>query len=172
MGSKLSVDQMLQQLEARVAYHRERQAFHAQQEAHHHEQSTGHAAELAAATERLEAFRAAAEAADELLARSQTGAARPAADADEDLGKGRPLSRMIARVLEDKAPDEIFAPKAVAKEVNQRWGAKLRRRADPRTVAATLRRWAVSGRIHRAREGRAYHESLYVKKRPAAGGGS
>jgi hypothetical protein len=75
---------------------------------------------------------------------------------------------MIARVLKDKAPDEIFGPIAVTNEINKRWGAKLRRKPDPRTVAATLRRWAVAGRIHRTREGRAHYESLYVRQAPAS----
>jgi hypothetical protein len=169
MGSKLSVDQILEQLQAKVAHHAERRAFHAQQEAFHHDQAAVHGTELAAATERLEAFRAAAEAAGELLERSQAATVRPAdKDADEDLGKGRKLSRLIARVLESKRPDEVFGPAAVTDEINERWGSKLRRKADPRNVAATLRRWAISGRIHRTKAGRAYHESLYVKEKPAA----
>jgi uncharacterized protein DUF3253 len=173
MGSNLSIAQMLAQLETKVTHHRERQAFHAQQEAHHHEQATHHAAELATAVERCEAFRAASEAAGELLERSGAGAAPPAAakEEDQDLGKGRPLSRMIARVLEGKKPDETFGPREVTKEINQRWGSKLRRRVDPRTVSATLRRWAARGRIHCTRKGRAYHEAQYLKKAPTAKAG-
>lgn len=127
---------------------------------------------MAATIERFEAFSVAAAAAGELLDRARPGAPPQAAkDTDEDLGKGRPLSRMIARVLEDKRPDEVFGPSGVTHEINKRWGPKLRRKPDPRTVAATLRRWAVAGRIHRTREGRAHYESLYVKKAPAAGPG-
>jgi len=168
MGSKLSVDQILEQLQAKVALHAERQAFHAQQEVFHRDQAGAHGAELAAAAERLEAFRAAAEAAGELLERSRAAAVQQDPDADGDFGKGRKLSRMIARVLEGKKPDEVFGPTAVTDEINRRWGSKLRRKADPRNVSATLRRWAISGRIHRGRAGRAYHESLYVKERPEA----
>jgi hypothetical protein len=168
MGSKLSVDQILEQLQAKVARHAERQAFHAQQEALHRDQGAVHAAELAAATERLEAFRAAAEAAGEMLERSHAAAVHQDQEAEEDFGKGRKLSRMIARVLEGKKPDEVFGPTAVTDEINRRWGSKLRRKADPRNVAATLRRWAISGRIHCGRAGRAYHESLYVKETPPA----
>ena len=172
MGSKLSIDQMLEQLETKVAHHRERQAFHAQQEVFHREQTALHAADLETAIERLEAFRVASEAAGELLDRSGAAAAPQAVkDAEADLGKGRPLSAMIARVIEAKAADEVFGPSGVTKEIHERWGAKLRRKADPRTVAATLRRWAAAGRIHQTREGRAYYESLYVKKAPAEKGG-
>lgn len=113
--------------------------------------------------ESFEAFRTAAANADELLAR--LGRVATAADADEDLGPGRPLSRMIARVVEDKAPGETFGPKTVTLEIRKRWGAKLRTKVDPRNVAATLRRWALRGRIQRTREGRARYESLYVKKK-------
>ena len=78
---------------------------------------------------------------------------------------------MITRVLDGKAPDEAFGPSTVTKEINRRWGAKLRRKVNKRTVAATLRRWALRGRIHRTREGRAHHEALYVKRAPAAAKG-
>ena len=173
MSSNLSISQMLAQLETKIAHHRERQAFHAQQETFHREQAALHAAELATSIERFEAFSAAAAAAGELLDRSRPGSPPPPArDDNEDLGKGRPLSRMIARVLEDKRPNEVFGPSAVTAEINRRWGAKLRRRPDPRSVAATLRRWAVAGRIHRTREGRAHYESLYVKRKPAPAAGS
>ncbi len=169
MGSRLSLEQMLQQLEAKIALHKERQAFHAQQETHHREQAAVHAAELSAATERYEALRAAVTAADELLEHSQPAAPQQASrPADEDLGRGRPIGRMIARVVEDIGPEEIFGPTAVTREIHKRWGAKLRRKVDPRTVAATLRRWALYGRIHQTRKGKAYRESLYVKKAPAA----
>ncbi len=170
MASNLSIDQMLAQLQTKIAHHQERQVFHAKQEAFHRDQGALHAAELAMSLERFEAFSAAAAAAGELLDRTRPGSPPQAAkDADEDLGKGRPLSRMIARVLEDKKPDEVFGPAAVTAEINKRWGSKLRRRPDPRSVAATLRRWAVAGRIHRTREGRAHYESLYVKKAPGIG---
>jgi hypothetical protein len=162
MSSSLSIDQMLLQLEARVAHLRERQAFHAKQEAFHREKAGGYSAELATAAERLEAFRAAAADAGELLAR--LGRVPTASDADDDFGPGRPLSPMIARVVEGKAAGEAFGPKAVAQEIQKRWGAKLRAKVDPRSVAATLRRWALRGRIERTREGRGRRESLYVKR--------
>lgn len=70
---------------------------------------------------------------------------------------------MVAKVLEGKAPDAVFGATAVTQEIEHRWGAKLRRRPDPRSVAAALRRWAAAGRLHQVREGRAYSESLYRK---------
>lgn len=77
---------------------------------------------------------------------------------------------MVTRVVEGKSPDETFGARAVTREIQKRWGAKLRRHPDARSVAALLRRWALTGRIHQVREGRAHHESLYRKGRPGGAG--
>lgn len=170
MGSNLSIAQMLAQLETKIAYHRTQQASHAQQETVHREQKALHEAELQATLERFEAFRAAAEAAGELLDRDPSVAApRAAQDSDPDLRKGRPLARMMSHLLEGKAPDEVFGATSMVKEIHERWGAKLRRRVSPRSASATLRRWAAAGRIHIIREGRTNYESLYTKELPPAG---
>jgi hypothetical protein len=71
---------------------------------------------------------------------------------------------LIARVVEDKAPDELFGANAVTEEIQQRWGGKLRRKVSPRSVSSTLRRWAAAGYIHRARDGRSHQEALYVRR--------
>jgi len=165
MSLNLSIAQMLANLETKVALHRERKQFHAEQEAIHREQTAIHAAELDNALARLEAFRSAAEAAGELLEHAKLAAAPPSLPdlGDADLIRKRSLSRMVARVLEGLSPDQTFGAKTVTREIQERWGAKLRRRPDPRSVAATLRRWALAGRIHQVREGRSYYESLYRK---------
>ena len=165
MGT-MSVDQIVAQLETKIARHKERQAFHAENEAFHREQAALHGAELESAIALLQAFRDSSTAAEEMIVRSRLAAAED--DAEMDVNKGRALSRMIRRVLDGRAPDESFGPTAVTREINRRWGAKMRRKVNKRTVAATLRRWAVRGRIHRTREGRAHHETLYVKRAPAA----
>ena len=165
MTLNLSIGQMLAELETKVAHHRERKDFHAAQEALHREQTVLHETELDKALARLEAFRSAAEAAGELLDQARL-AARPSPRPDLDPGdliRKRSLSRMVARVVEDLPPDQTFGARAVTREIQERWGAKLRRRPDPRSVAATLRRWAASGRIHQVREGRSYYEGLYRK---------
>jgi hypothetical protein len=74
------------------------------------------------------------------------------------------LSRLIAHVLEDKAPDEPFGASAVTEEIHQHWGGKLRRKVNPRSVSSALRRWAAAGHLHRTRDGRSHRETLYVKK--------
>lgn len=164
MTLNLSIAQMLAKLEAKVAHHREKKAFHAEQEAHHRDQTAIHATALETALAHLDAFKAASLSAGELLERDESSA-KPAAEAEEEMnlrGK-RSLSRMVAKVLDGKAPAEVFGATAVTEEIERRWGAKLRRRPDPRSVAAALRRWAMAGRLHQVREGRAYYESLYRK---------
>ena len=163
MASKLSIEQMLAHLEEKVAHHRERQAFHAEQEALHHDQAALHSTGLNDALSRLEAFRAASLSAEEILERDKVPT-RPAPEPREaDFLKKRPLSRMVEKVLEGRPDDQTFGARSITREIQERWGAKLRRRPDPRTVAATLRRWAASGKIHQVREGRSYYESLYRK---------
>ncbi|HEX7180683.1 MAG TPA: hypothetical protein VF756_02485 [Thermoanaerobaculia bacterium] len=168
MSSNLSIAQMQAQLEARVAHHRDQEAVHAQQEVFHREQKAFHAAELQTAIERLESFQAAAAAAGEFVTRQS--AATPAAGSDDGFvpGPNTGLSPLIAHVLQSKAPDETFGAADLAREITRRWGSKLRRRVDARSVAATLRRWAAAGRIHLVREGKAYAESLYTRGKPSS----
>lgn len=165
MALNLSIAQMLAKLEAKVAHHQERKAFHAEQETLHREQTAAHAAELETALAHLEAFRSASLSAGELLERDGS-LSKPSAQAEPEADfKGkRSLSQMVAKVLEGRPADETFGASSVTREIEQRWGAKLRRRPDPRSVAATLRRWAAAGRLHQVREGRAYYESLYRKE--------
>jgi len=165
MPLNLSIAQMLANLETKVALHRERKHFHAEQEAIHREQTALHTAELDNALARLEAFRSAAEAAGELLDHAKLVALPPEQpDLDDaDLIRKRSLSRMVARVVEGMPADQTFGARSVTREIQERWGAKLRRRPDPRSVAAALRRWALAGRIHQVRAGRSYYESLYRK---------
>jgi hypothetical protein len=163
VSRQLSVARILGQLEERIEHHERQQAFHTQQEAFHQEQKARHAAELAAARESYESFRAAADSAGELVARPLEEAA---VDDSIPSGKRAVLSRLIARVVATKGPVEPFGANAVAREVEERWGNRLKRRVDPRSVAAQLRRMARTGRIHQLRAGRAFHEALYSHTPP------
>jgi len=164
MALNLSIGQMLAKLEAKVAHHREKKAFHAEQEILHRDQTAIHAAALETALAHLEAFKTASLSAGELLEKDEA-LAKPAAEAEEEINlrAKRALSHMVAKVLEGKAADAVFGATVVTQEIEQRWGAKLRRRPDPRSVGAALRRGAAAGRLHEVREGRAYHEALYRK---------
>ena len=165
MSLNLSIIQMLAQLEARVAHHQKQQTLHVEQEAFHRDKAAFHTAELEAAQTHLEAFRVASVAAGELLERDKSVAPPPARpDGDLDVNRKRSLNRMVARILEDLSPDETFGATSVTRAIQERWGAKLRRRPDPRSVATTLRRWALDRRIDQVREGRAHHEGLYRKR--------
>lgn len=166
MSMDLSLSQMIAKLEGKVALHQEGQRFHSEQEALHREKAAQHAVELEAAQAHLAALRAAAESAGEILGRD----ASPSAQEDAlDVSQKRSLSRMVAQVVESKSPDETFGAHAVTQEVEKRWGGKLRSAPDSRNVAALLRRWAQSGRLHQVREGRAHHEALFRKNRPGGG---
>lgn len=68
-----------------------------------------------------------------------------------------------ACVIATKPPGETFGGASIAREVNQRYGKRLRRPAQARTVATALRRMAAAGRIRQVREGRARYEALYTR---------
>jgi hypothetical protein len=162
----LDLAQMLAQLEAKATHNREQQALHAEREAFHRDKAAHHTSELEAALASLEALRTAVETAGELLGRDRSALIAAASDDELDVRRKRSLSRMVARVIEGLGPDETFGATSVTRSIEERWGAKLRRRPDPRSVAASLRRWAAAGRLHQVREGRAHHEALYRKRPP------
>ena len=108
---------------------------------------------------------AASAAAGELLVRDRSAAApEPARSDDIDVRRRKALSRMMARVVEELPADAVFGTSKVTRAIRERWGAKLRRQPDPRSVATTLRRWSQAGRLVRVREGRAHSEGLFRKK--------
>jgi hypothetical protein len=160
MSRELPVASILKELQARIGHHQGREAFHAEQVAFHQQQRERHAAELQTARERFEAFQAAADAAGELVARPRE---EKAVDDSIPAGKGAVLSKLAARVVAAKGPLERFGAKDVTREIRERYGARLDRKIDSRTIAAKLRRMARAGKIHLVREGRALYEALYTK---------
>jgi hypothetical protein len=111
---------------------------------------------------RLEAFRtAAAEALD--------FADRPGQDLKQkDLGSAsRPkLGRMVTLLLQDKGASEPFGPVGLAREVNERFGERLRRPVTVPQISIVLRRLQSQRKIHQVRRGRPHWEALYVKEAP------
>ena len=91
-------------------------------------------------------------------------ASPPPLTEDLDVGNWRWLSKLMSRVIERKAPDEVFGASSLIQEIQKHWGPKLRHRIQPRSVSATLRRWAANGQIRLVRDGRSYYESLYTKR--------
>ncbi len=167
MGSKLSVEEVLANLEARVAllrekeaHHRDREAFHVQRQDHHREQRALHAAELEKALQDLEVFRTVA----------TSAAARTSVEPKtmELPPPGRKqIGRMIMRVAESPDLQEPFGPTDVAEETRRRFAAQLSRPVSSRTASDVLRRMLAEGRLELFRKGTAKREALY--KRPAAG---
>ena len=162
MGSKLSVEEVLVNLEKRAVSLREQEGFHARQEAHHREQRDLCAAELEKVQQSLEAFRAVAATAVE-LAKPVTQAVSAERAKEEDLPPpGRLMvGRLIERIIEDSDLEEPFGPTAVAEEVNRRFGRRLREPVGPRTASDVLRRLLNEGQIQLVRKGKAFYEALY-----------
>ncbi|HEV8577630.1 MAG TPA: hypothetical protein VGX68_01000 [Thermoanaerobaculia bacterium] len=171
MTARLSVEELLGNLEQRAAHHREREAFHAQQEAHHREQRTGHAAELEKISQTLEAFRTAAAAAIDLgrpLPLESPPA--PAIDASRLPSPGRLMvGRLITLAVESADLKEPFGPAAVAAETSRLFADRLEKPVGSRTASDALRRMLAQGEIQLVRKGTANREALY-KRKPRRGG--
>lgn len=162
MGVELSLQQILANLEARIAFHREREAAAAAQEAVFREQRTTHAAELEALTRNLEALKAATATAVELASRP-TPYAPPLSGPDPDAGRRLKLPRMVERTLEGMPAGQPFGTSTVTAELNRRYQERLRRPVAARLVSIVLRRMLDAGRLRSVREGWPHHEALYAR---------
>jgi len=164
MSSKMSVAEIVTNLEKRLAFHREQAAFHKEQQAMHREQHEVHEAEAGKVAAHLESFRAVASTAAELAAPLPG----PPLPEEPDLGP-RPLtSHLITRVVKSQPDGEPFGATQIAAEVNRRYAGKLRRPVDGRLASVTLRRLHHDGQLHLVREGKPFHEALYSRgRRPA-----
>lgn len=162
MSSELSVAEILANLEAQIALHREREAFHAEQKVHHQEEQARHAAELEALSGHYETFKAAAAGVQPVI-RIEKPAPSPS-ERDGDLGDRPKVSRALARVVESWPEGDAFGPSAVAAEVNRRFAGKLRQRVDTRAASVYLRRRREDGSLESVREGRPLHEALYRRR--------
>jgi hypothetical protein len=159
MSTKLSVAEILANLEKKLAFHREQEAFHIQQEEHHREQRAVHTAEIENVAQHLEAFKAVALPAAELA----TPPPAPPPLEETDLGPRPLLSKLITRVAISWPSGEPMTPSSVAAEVNRRYPTKLKRRVDARLASVTLRRLRDTGQLHLVREGKAHHEAVYSR---------
>jgi multidrug efflux pump subunit AcrA (membrane-fusion protein) len=162
MSAELSLQQILASLEARIAFHREREAAAARQDEVFRKQRAAHAAELEALTRNLEALKAATATAVELASRP-TPANAPFLGPDPDAGRRLKLPKMVARVLEAMPAGEPFGTTAVTAEINRRYRERLRRPVPARLVSIVLRRMLDAGSLRSLREGRPHHEALYAK---------
>jgi hypothetical protein len=159
MSLKMSLGEIIANLEAQIVSLRERVASHAKEEEHHRAQRALLEAELQTVSERCEALKAAASPAAELVRTAEAPIVLP----ETASGKAPTLARMVFQILEARQDGEPFGLKDVTSEVNRRFRAVLGRPADPRSVSAILRRLLGKRRIHLVREGRPFHEALYAK---------
>ena len=162
MSLNLSVAQLLANLERRIAFHRDKTALHARQVEHHQEQHALHQAELEKVTEHYEALKALSGAIGDLV--RPPGLSFPEGDAD--LGPRPMVSKLALRVVQGKPDGETFGAAQVTAEINARFRDRLRKPADPRTVAAALRRLCDRRGIRLVRKGKAFHGALYTKGAP------
>ena len=164
MSAKISVAEVLETLETRAAFHREREALHARQEEEHRDERARHAAELAKVLHHLEAFRAASVSAVELAQQPLAPAPEaPAPRVNSPVTGKLMVSRAIRAVFESWKEGEPFGASPVAAEVNRRFADRLRRPVGPRAASDVLRRMSRARQIHQVRPGKALAEALYVR---------
>jgi len=168
MSLKLSLGEIIANLEARIVFHRDQAALHTKQEEHHREERTLHEAELQKVTEHCEALKAVAGPAAELALPTSPGVAPPPARPEAAPGPPPNLSALILQLLKAHPDGEPFGQTSMAAAIRQRFrdaGQPL----DPRSVSAALRRLLAKRQIHVVREGRPCHEALYAKGAGAGG---
>ena len=162
MNPRLSIAQVLSDLESQIATHEERASFHIGQETFHRSQRELHESELARLRQRYEGFKTAAQAAGEEVGR---GAALRPAPEDSEESQRSTLSKLVARLIGQKGEGEQFGPTALAREINERHAKRLRNPARARSVSVALRRLLADGDVRLVEEGRAFHEAVYVRGR-------
>jgi hypothetical protein len=160
VSSKLSIAEVLGDLEAQIADLEKQDAFHAEREMFHREQRTGCAEKLAKIREKYEAFRSAASAVGDVVRKR---ASAPPSSVLEDSGVRTAVSKLAAQVVAGKREDERFTASALAEELNRRFPKSLRRPAASRAVAMALRRLLDNGEVREVEEGKPFHEAVYAK---------
>jgi len=165
MSSNLPVAEMIARLETKIALHREREELHAREEAVHAQQRALHGAEHHKAVEQLEALKAVTAAVAELIADVRPAPRLGSVALPEKVtrGKGHWIADLLERVIETKAPGEVFGATSLIAEIQGFWGSQLRQGIDSRSAAATLRRWADYGLLDVVRKGTSHREGLYTK---------
>ena len=160
MNPNLSIAQVLADLAAQIGSHEERETFHTGQEAFHRSQRELHQGELARLRQRYEGFKTAAQAAGEEV--RQGVSFLPAQD-DAEANRRSTLSKLVARLIEQKGEAEQFGPTVLAQEINDRHAKRLRKPARARSISVALRRLLADGRVRLVEEGRAFHEAVYTR---------
>ena len=163
MDTNVSIAQVLSEMESQIAHHEGQEVFHAQQEVFHRDQRALHAETLAKVRERYEALRSAVTAAGEVVQLRSAAASVAELVFPDD----RPitLTKLTARLIASKGPDETFTPSGVAQELNQRFPAKLRHPVNGRDLSVSLRRLLGQGHLRLVKKGGAVHEAVYGRRK-------
>lgn len=159
----LSVAQILSDLETQIAHFEDQAASHGRQEAFHRAEQTRCEEEAARLRERYEAFKAASEAAGEVVQRPMPAALHEKTPEAADDGSTKSTATLISWVVEWMPMGESFGPTAVTEQIGARCAKWLRRPVNVRSVSVGLSRMAAEGRIKLVRGGRAHHEALYER---------
>jgi hypothetical protein len=164
MSTNLSIQDVLASLEAKVAHLTQQVDLHTRQEAFHKEQREQSAVELEPGLAAPGGVPADGGRRDRDCRRG--AAAGRASDDGPNLGGKPMLSRLVSAVIADKRGDEPFNATQLAQEIDRRYGKKLGRRVEPRSVASQLRRLLQRGKIHQSQKGQAYREAVFTRERP------
>ena len=150
----MTVRQLLEVMESRMAHHRERESYHAGQEAVHREERARHAAELEKVAAHYESLRQSLGTIEGL-----------AADRAPDLERGgRPsLTRLVQQAVAELEPDRAFTASEMAAEVDRRFGDRLKKPARRNLVGVALRRLHERGLLRLVSKGRSHTEAVYAR---------
>jgi len=164
-SGRMNVADMIARLETKIAFHKEHEEAHAREEAAHAEQRALHGAEHRKSAEQLAALQAVSASVTELIANVKPASRLGSAALPEKVerGKGHWIAPLLELVIEEKEPGEAFGATSLIAEIEGLWGSRLRREIDPRSAAATLRRWAAEGLLDVVRKGTSHREGLYAK---------
>ena len=165
MSSKLSIAEVLVDLEAQIAELEKQDAFHAEREEFHRGQRSDCAGRLAKIRTKYETFQAAASEVAEVV-RKKAPAPPPSPPSPilpEDTEVRTAVSKLVAQVVAGKREDERFTASELAVEINRRFPKSLRQPASARPVAMALRRLADQGQAREVEKGKPFHEAVYAK---------
>jgi hypothetical protein len=169
LSSQLSVAQVLANLEAQMAAHREGVAHHAERESFHREQREAHAAELETIGRHYEAFKASAAAAAEIAARAGAPAPPPPREPEAAPSVKLQPGKLVTRVVEEIPEGETFGASYIVKEVNRRFRDQQRKPLGSPQASTSLRRLLAEGHLRLVQKGTAHREAIYTRILPSKG---
>ena len=164
MSTELSVAQVLANLEKQLAFHTEQERHHTERETFHREQRAVHAAEMEMVSKHYEAFKATAEGAATVAART-VAAAPPKQEAPAPPVRREPQRphKLVARLVKELPQGEVFTASKVAAEVNRRYRSELKKPIDRPIASTCLRRMVADGRVRLVQKGTAHIQAVYTK---------